>query len=331
VVTRFAKNLAYFLLGLLLADLGRRAVFSPLPGPIERGAAPLLAERRTCSVLFVGPSYVEAQIVPEAFNREAERIGLRARACKYGAAGMRAFELRLLLERLLSHDWPALEHVVIDITLGERVDFEPDNWLKPRLVEWHTRESIPWLFAYYERRGPLPFGESAALLWAHAKHLAAHHGQIGEGVERLGSLDLLERHRRKAELEPPRNGSGRARGRAYGEAYERLLAAKIEERRRRGPKYGDSEWALELRSLVRARDKEAFFLIAPVLYPSKVPKRAVRGRDRLVVLDFNDPIRFPELYEESARGNTSHLRGRGKVLYSELLARELKRLKRRSR
>jgi hypothetical protein len=50
-----------------------------------------------------------------------------------------------------------------------------------------------------------------------------------------------------------------------------------------------------------------------------------------VVLDFNDPERFPELYVAEARGNTSHLRGIGKTRYSEELARQIRRVERRRR
>lgn len=298
---------------------------------MEKALAPLLAERRTCSILFVGPSYVEVQIDPEVFNREAKRIGLRERACKYGATALRGYELRLVLERLLAHDWPALKHVVIDITLGGGLDFERENWLKRRLVDWHTFESVPWLLSYYEGRGTLPLGDEIPQLAAHAKHLFAHYGQIGQGVERLGSLDLLERFRPPPkELERARY-RGKVRGRPQGARYDRHVRAMVRERKKSGPRYGDSGWALELRSVVRAHDAEAHFMIAPVLYSPRVPKRALRGDDRLFVFDFNDPSRFPELYEEKVRGNTSHLNGRGKVLYSELLAREFKKLKRRRR
>jgi hypothetical protein len=48
-------------------------------------------------------------------------------------------------------------------------------------------------------------------------------------------------------------------------------------------------------------------------------------------LDFNDPERKPELYDREVRGSTSHHDAAGSVLYSELLARNLKALERRRR
>ena len=82
---------------------------------------------------------------------------------------------------------------------------------------------------------------------------------------------------------------------------------------------------------MRAHGKEAYFLIAPVLYHVKHPKQARRAEDGLVVLDFNDPENYPQLYERKVRGNTSHLTESGSRMYSKYLARSLKQLERRRR
>ncbi|HEX6273803.1 MAG TPA: hypothetical protein VFZ53_12225 [Polyangiaceae bacterium] len=326
---RFGKNVAYFALGFLMFELVRRALVPPVPGPIERELATVLAQRSSCTVLAVGPSYVKSQIVPDAFDREADRIGLRERVCKYGASSLRGYELRKVLERLLEHDWPRLRLVLIDITLGDGIDFEPDNWLNPRLVEWHTLQSMPWLLAYYERE-PMPLGDKLPRLVSHAKHFLAHYAEVGHGIEWLGSLELLERFRPRSEPIAPGEAE-RAERRRRGARYDRQVRKLIERRSKRERNAADSGWALELRSLVRAHDKEAYFVVAPVLYSARVPKRARRGRDRLVVFDFNDPERYPELYEERVRGTTSHLNRRGSILYTELLARELEEHERRRR
>jgi hypothetical protein len=324
----FAKNCALFLIGFLLFELGRRALLPPVPWPLERHMQPLLEERGSCSVLFVGPSYVQSQIFPEAFNREAERVGLAENACTFGTRGLRGYELRNVIERILSEDWPRLKLVVVDITLGDEISFEDANWLNRRVVEWHTLDSIPWLLDYYEREPPKA-GQKLPRFVAHAKHVLAHYAEVGQGVEALRSFDLFERFR--PEAEPTVRHRRPKKERKRGNAYQRHVSEMIAARRARGQKYGSSDWALELRSLVRAHDKEAYFLVAPVLYSPKVPRLAVRGRDRLVVMNFNDPLRYPELYEEGVRGNTSHLRKRGGIRYSELLADELERLTRRKR
>jgi hypothetical protein len=327
LLSKFGKNLALFVLGLALFELGRRALLPPVPWPVEERITGLLAESKTCSVLFVGPSYVENQIDPEAFDREAARIGYDARACKVGTSGLRGFELRNVLQRILSHDWPRLELVVIDVTLGDRIGFEPANWLNPRVVEWHTLDSVPWLLDYYERTR-MRRGEKPPLL-SHAEHVFARYAQVGRGVEALRSVHLLERFR--PAVEAKRRANRARKERVRGKDYERHVERMMAVREKGGPKYGNPAWALELRSLVRSYGKEAYFLIAPVLYSPRIPRGERRGPERLRVMNFNDPRRYPELYEESVRGNTSHLRGDGNTRYSELLAVELKKLSRRRR
>lgn len=325
---RFAKNLGGALLGFLLVLV----LLPKVPGPLEQRADPLIAERADCSVLFIGPSYVAAQFEPPAFNREAERIGIDLRACKFGAQALRGYELRMWLDRLLSHDWPRLRLVVIDITLGDEVGFNSENWLKPRVIEWHTLETLPWLLRYYEERERLPLPKKVPELWAHAKHVGAHYLRLGEGVEGLGFVRIVDGLRPKPSARPQRASpisDGRNRERLRGNAYRRHLESLRAKRAK--PRGGRSDWPLELRELVRAHGREAYFLIAPVLYNPRTPKRALGGEDPLVVLDFDQPDRFPELYQEDVRGNTSHLRGEGPDLYSAALAREIKRVERRQR
>jgi hypothetical protein len=321
-------NLAATLLGGFLVLL----FLPPGPRPLDERADPLLAERQSCSVLFVGPSYVDDQIEPAVFNREAERIGSDQRACKFGIAALRGFEMRLWIERLLSEDWPRLELVVIDITLGNEVGFNEGNWFKPRVIEWHTWQSIPWLLSHYERN-PLPKKERFSTPWKHAGHVAARYLAVGKGVEALGRIRLLERLRSKPKrgelrenpLAEPRVRRSRPRGAVYRGEVEHLKERKAK------VSPTDNAWPLELREVVRAHKKEAYFLIAPVLYTVRVPEPTRRYKERLVVLDFNDPERYPELYDREVRGSTSHLDAAGSVLYSELLARNLKALERRRR
>jgi hypothetical protein len=334
----FAKNFAGFLLGLLVAVLARRALVPPVPGPLEKEALPVLAERASCNVLFLGPSYVASQVHLETFNREAERIGSRARACKFGASALRGYELRMWFERFLAEDWPNLEIVVIDITLGDGIDFEPANWFKPRVVEWHTWKAMPWLLDYYEYRERLPLAKRIPALWTHTKHLGAHYVELGQGVSALRELRLLERFRQKDAK--PSSDAKRVSARERAErvsARVPVLRRQIKRltalRRARGPRGGDSGWALELQSVARAGGKKAYFLIAPVLYSPIVPQRGGRGprQDRLVVFDYNDPDRYPELYRVEVRGNTSHLRTSGSAIYSRLLAHDIARLEQKPR
>jgi hypothetical protein len=271
--------------------------------------------RPECRFLFVGPSYIRAQFLPEAFDAEAERIGLGGRSCKFGRSSLRGYEVRHELERLLSHDWPKLELVVIDTTLGSaKVGFQRDNWLKPRLIAWHTLDALPWLWKFYERDAR-SWHEKAPVVATHVEHVAANYAGLGRATSLLSGLADTEQEA------PTQNEPVSAR------KHDQLLRKLTWSKRAfaRDEKYGTSRWPLELRSLVRAHGAEAWFLHAPVWKTVRQPGRAHRGSDRLVLLDFNDPERFPELYRPKARGNTQHISPETYSVYSRLLAREVQR------
>jgi hypothetical protein len=71
------------------------------------------------------------------------------------------------------------------------------------------------------------------------------------------------------------------------------------------------------------RGEDPMFVISPILQSRALPRGAVAEKRPLVVLDFQDPARYPELYTEDVRGRRHHLKGRGAMHYSRLLAREL--------
>jgi len=305
------------------------------PNLVDERREMALVAREYCEILFVGPSYVFAGVEPDVFDAEARRIGLNVRSCKFGVSGLKGYDLKLNIESLLEHDWPRLELIVIDITLGEGVAFAEENWFKPRVLEWHTVGSIPWLLAYYADDGR-SWREKGPLVLAHLEHVAAHYTRLGGGQELLEDVKLFERlagpKRRK-----PRDSQASDANEVFREDEKtRITGAEFEYRirtlrkkkaeRMKSRRLSSGEWPLELRELVRSHHREAYFLFAPVLYTRTPPKNALHGRDKLVVLDFNDPDRFPDLYREEVRGSSHHLNEKGGLVYSALLAREFRKL-----
>jgi hypothetical protein len=285
-----------------------------------------LKARGYCQVLFVGPSYIGSHFLPEAFDDEARRIGLNVRACKLGKHGLRGYEMRQQIQLFLSGRRPKLQLLVLDITMGQHIGFESGNWFKSRTLEWHTWQAIPWLASYY-RRDPREWSNKLPEIWSHLEHVAAHYLLLGRGTELFLKANASEEIIEEEEAPEATSAGIHRRGlRGQHRGYARTLKRLIQKRRANygEHRYADSGWPLELREVVRAYGLEAYFLYAPVLHTTKLPRRAVEGEDRLVFLDFSDPLRFPELYRESVRGHTNHLGGEGFEIYSRLLARELK-------
>jgi hypothetical protein len=297
--------------------------------------------RRSCEVLFIGPSYVKAQIIERVFDAEAKRIGVPMRSCKFGGTGVRGIELQLHLTRLLRLDWPRLRFVVADITLGEDPRFERVNWFKARFIQWHTLDSAPWILDYYRRH---PRAASATQLGAHAAHLAANHANLGAGIELFANLHVVKHAQRlvgvrvaipvsptQREYERDLRNMERRKKR---QAHTRLTTAQLARHERRVAtltrqkrtarsrgKEREAVWPRELRASVEAHGVALLFVKAPVWRP--LTGTASGSARPLVVMDFNDPERYPSLYTPRNRGRTHHVSWYGAIEYSKLLAREI--------
>ena len=323
----FAKNFGLFLLGLAAAAVVLYALV-----PHDRPAlTPVLAERDRCQVLVVGPSYVNIGFEVQTFDAESARIGLGLRACKYAQSALQGYELRHVLDLLFDKPWPKLQYVVIDTTLGPGMGlgFERDNWFKPRVVDWHTFRALAWVSEHPDHRATT-WRQRAELFWGHVEHLALNYLGVGRGIGPLSNVRVLARG-------PVATsgfiGSGlthivhREKGHpGYARTLQKLIAQKARQRAQHDEISG--AWPLELRALVRSHGyaKQVAFLVSPVLSAKRDIKGAGTGPDPLVVLDFDDPARYPELYTVDVRGETSHLGGRGPTIYSELIARAIKEL-----
>lgn len=280
----------------------------------------VLARHDECQVLIIGPSYVGEGISEEAFERESKKFGPALRVCKYAPGGLRGYELRHVLDVFLDKPWPKLKVLVIDISLGSSIDFDPANWFNPRLVDWHTFDSVPWLWHYYTHRRRASLWREAPELLGHFEHLLANYLGIGRGTYLASKLRILS-HRDPPD--EPRVRNAFRRHRAKGAAYEKLRRRLIREKARARARHKTMhlEWPRELLQLARAHgQRRVVFIVSPILARKPPP---ARGRGEPVVLDFEDPARYPELYTEDVRGTTSHLNSRGAPIYSALLARAL--------
>jgi len=318
------RGAAYFLCGFVPFAAGLYALV-----PRDSQAFDVtLKTARACNVLFVGPSFVRDGVYPQVFEREAKALGSPLRACKYALSSLKGYELRHDLEILLREPWPKLELVVIDITLGDGVSFDKDNWFKERVVDWHTLGSLPWLAAFY-RDDELHGLELARALWPHYAHAALNYLGVGRGAALLERASLLNRFRGASphvrqdyEVRTPSvRASRKLHGSEYPGQVQELTSAKLEALEKHDA-IAD-KWARELERVVHDRGHAAAFLIAPVL-TLKYPPEATRPGERpLTILDFDDPHAYPELYEVDRRGYTNHLNERGANDYSRLLAREI--------
>jgi hypothetical protein len=309
------RGISLYVLGLVGAS-ALLGVLVPRHRPVLERA---LAQRSTCQVLVVGPSYIDSGFAEASFDQEAKRIGLGLKACKYAEVGLAGYEVKHVLELLLRERWPKLEYLLIDITVGDRIRFRPENWYQPRVIDWHTWPVMPWVQRKYERlpksRRPPPY-----TLLVHAAHVLVNYLGVGRGIAALKGVRLPDAEEERASV-PKRRRSRESEHVGYSAMLRSKTAEKA--RVRRLGQASSSAWARELRELVTSHGHTPLFLVSPVLDTVLPLRGASETGNKLVVFDFQDPARYPEVYVAKARGRTSHLNPHGATIYSRLIAQRL--------
>jgi hypothetical protein len=291
------------------------------------------AAAATCNVLFVGPSYVKVGLDPEVFEAETRELGHPLEVCKFTRSALRSYELQHDLRLLMRHRWPALRRVVVDITLNPReLEFDRENWFNPRLVHWHTWDALSWLRAHY-RAQRKEWREIAPLALAHLEHVAMNYFSVGRAGTLLRRARWVERRlgtQDREAMAPEVDRLPRARREDKSDEERKLVTLQLSRDKAAGRArraYESDAWPRELESIIVAAGYQPVFLYSPVYVRRMPPRPAAPGKARrLVFFDFDDPDRYPQLYETEARGHTSHLSDEGAKRWSRILAREMVKL-----
>ena len=75
-----------------------------------------------------------------------------------------------------------------------------------------------------------------------------------------------------------------------------------------------------LERAIEATGAEPIFILSPVTHSRGEARKAHRRRILPVLLAFDDPGLYPQLYEVDHRFDMTHLNRKGALIYSELLA-----------
>lgn len=290
--------------------------------------AHFMAHRDEYTTVYIGTSVVRHHIVPEVVDAEMRARGVRERSFNLGMSHMTYSEARLLVERLLALRPARLRRVVLDAHLF--LDANRANDLSPRHLWWHTPgETLPLLERLYRWKGKrerrnarLKVEAQAMLMVLTAAGRLAERFRAGwdpklgvpdeddvaitqEGYQALDTMfaPAVVRQRRKLQ-----------RNLMY---FERMVG----QRRRDGKtrKLGRRERAA-LDDLVRQVATAGWQPV--VLETSSLRRRyefSATVRRLAIVLSFNDPERYPELYAAEARHDYNHLNDQAARTVSLLL------------
>lgn len=303
----------------------------------------LLRHKDDFDVVFAGSSAVENMIDPRVFDGELRARGFEVRSFNLGAGACWPHETNYLLRKVLSRSPSRLKAVLIDV-----IPFNPDfpELKTTRRQSWHdlreTLSVVLWILASSDA----PELKHRSI----REHVAA---AVMRGST-LGKIHFLRRS--AAERAQARNLIGPDPEAFYSEyrgympfaliggtlekeradflARPADFAALVEERIRELGEAGRfhvrkyNVEALDAQVLtLRKRGVEPFYIASPALFEAfRIHPGLSRSLERSGhmpnVLYFDDPLRYPRLFDFSARFDSRHLNDPASAEYTRLLAAE---------
>jgi hypothetical protein len=311
-----------FLLALAGASLALTAS-APFPklGNLWRKFHHLSEHARDYSLIYVGSSRVFHEFIPEHFDAALAGRGHEIRSFNFGQDGMWPPESLYMTRKILALRPPKLRWVLIDLMgIKPAVD---GNESSLRALHWHDWQHtvLAWRhIAGVDMAGQRSFAEKAGLILHHAGLWARRATGMGRGHEALETALKLQREKRPAPVLDggfERGGDGPLRG----DALE-LFKAEVSRLRRepaQRPIQPELRDALsEIAADVRAAGAEPVFIVAAGIYGSERfsdwPPPGIR------VLAFDDPAKYPQLYDPERRYDPHHLDTAGAAEFTRLLA-----------
>lgn len=316
------RNVAAFFAGLALASAGLSA-FVPFPkvGALWRKYEHFQQHADDYSLIYIGSSRVFHEFIPEQFDAALAARGQKVRSLNFGQDGMWPPESLYMLRQLLKHRPPNLRYVFFDL-MGIKPGID-GNESTLRSVYWHDwrHTSIALRhIASVSMEGQRTLEEKAGLFTKHLGLWLQHATSIGNGSERLRLALKLDREKK---LTPVRFGGWEPGGNGPLTGEQLALFEREVARLRAGAEPKPIQPLLrsaleDIAAEVRAAGAEPIFIVASGIYGAERftdwPPAGVK------VLAFDDPAKYPQLYDPAHRYDAHHLDPAGAKEFTRLLA-----------
>lgn len=288
--------------------------------------------------LFLGTSRINFQVIPATFDQLAEAAGMPTRSYNAGVAGMRPPEDSYFFDQLLAARPRRIRWVFIElISIRPRINEELRGTMRAQY--WHDwpRTLLMWQRITYLKPAKKP--RTLEKLWNELREPLAefpeHLGHFMHEMSNLGRGDFLARQLLYERADwrltlPDYLGADLAgwRETGYGEDMAPAIRAKFEKERAERliePTVHDLAEPVSQKSLEAMIARVERLGATPILIvPPTTGKKTFYPRpervQKTIVLDFNDPVRFPELYENRHRLDWDHLNTAGAEVFTRLLA-----------
>lgn len=329
---------ALFLISATLTTVVLRHV---LPGGGSRELVDVKLERFAqtqdeYTVLFLGSSRVHRGFVPSLFDQRTSELGFPTRSFNFGAPGSRAFEVRDLLARIRELGPRQLDFVFVDPE-GTSVLRDTRNHRARQVIEWHD-PATTLLISEHLWSLDLPTSQKLEALTPHWQSCLYNVANIGAAqlwVDiALGSprTDEVWLEMTGAQLDgyAPLGEDSEDLGRRGQRFQAKRRASYLEQLETFQEQPLDttppSDFALsifeDIERRVAALDATAIFVAQPAMYHQEDLIAAARLGHIDHLLRYDEPLRFPDLYDPDHRYDETHLNDEGARLFTELLATE---------
>lgn len=271
--------------------------------------------------IFIGSSRVRHGIIPQTFDEEMAKHQLHTRSFNLGYSGMWPPESYYYLRQVLALHPKKLRFVFIelmDYRFGQAEGEAPTM----RSIYWHDVPHAGMALRLVAE-SPLPFTQKLGLLATHTKEFVQNMTNPGRGAEWLEQryfptkkkFDTSWIARRGFDPEPATEWSEAAKA-----EYQRQIEAFQQARQHETPARSGLVSAVQkLAEEVEKAHAIPIFVVPPTVRPEE---HFSAGMSLVLPEDFafDDPSRFPRLYQPELHYDPGHLSAQGADAFTRLLA-----------
>ncbi|MGV3530875.1 MAG: hypothetical protein ACO1QR_00790, partial [Chthoniobacteraceae bacterium] len=286
----------------------------------------LAAAPEEYDTLFIGSSRVRRHLSPKHFDATMQALGYPTSSYNLGIDAMTFPELSYVLEKSLRRIESPLRYVIIDINPLRRRMMKSSDLRSLREIHWHDLDHtvLAWSAVFHDfAAGKEPLSKTVNLLATHASLMVRHYESTGSGTELLESRLLGH----ESQL-PPLGRHGRGFFpvastmdlRSAQEYLEELQAMPSPDDRPERDAPVLERALIRVCEQVRAVGATPVLLVNPVIAADKLPLPGPDHPTQPIVIAFDDPSQFPNLYDPANRYDRQHLNMDGARLLSRQVA-----------
>ena len=334
-------NSAIGVTAFLMTCIGLRVVlpFPEIDGGVSQKFRFFAAHKDEFDTLFIGSSRVYFQISPAVFDRVTRESGLPTHSFNFGIGGMYLPETAYLLEQILNLKPRNLKWVFIEYD-ELQTKWSPENQTSRRALYWADWKRVSLLLRKLTDAGADPLWllnptrlrdvvlpkndekNTRDLLAFYATQFEKNYTNVARATDVLDYfLDSDTNERRASYLGPASDGYVIRPNRMSANqaaAYERALAVAMAQ----AGAHPLSPYAVEAyrrcAQEVRNIGAAPIFLITPSTTQINVTAESTGLTG--VVMAFNDPRVYPDLFRSSVRRDGQHLTKSGADEFTRLVA-----------